>query len=261
MTRSFFNAKKKSFVLAKKGPQKFSVILPCYNEGEHIKDFLQELLTFFANENIEAEFICINDASSDETHAQLENFKKNHDDIIILSFKENKGQGAAFREGLKLASGDYVFWIPSDGEIPPTTLKPLLKVARLDSVIVNYPTNGRQKRPLGRFLISRLYQIILGFMFGLKLKYFNGTAIYPRPLIENISFYSDRFFFPAELLIRTHLNTKAHFLEIPFELKKRQSGKSKAFQVKVFWDILKNGTRLLRDQKKLKTKSSCRLHF
>lgn len=223
----------------------FSVVLPCYNEGAHLLALLQRLQLFFEAQKLKTELICIDDASSDETLAILENFQKGHPLCQVLHFEKNQGQGAAFREALKLAQGQYIFWLPSDGEISPLALEPLLKNVAPNQVVLNYPVDGFKKRALHRYLLSKMYQALLRFLFGMKLKYFNATAIYPKSAIENLQFYSNRFFFPAELLIRTHLKTKLYFYEVPFKLEPRQSGKSTALRFSVLKDILINLSRLL----------------
>ncbi len=226
----------------------FSVIIPAYNEAKHLELFINDLTIFFQNENYNAELICIDDGSEDETKEIILKLQTQNPKIKALSFEKNQGQGYAFKEALKLAQGNFVFWIPSDGEIPPQELKAFLPLVSPQHIIVGFPTNAWEKRTLFRIFLSKSYQALLRYFFKLKLHYFNAMAIFPREALKDLSWNSKRFFFPAEILIRLSWKKKYLFQEVPFSLKHRSSGKSQALKWKVLNDIMTNATLLFWDR-------------
>lgn len=226
----------------------FSVIIPAYNEARHLESFIKDLTTFFQNENVNAELICVNDGSKDETKDIILKLQTQNPKIKALNFEENQGQGYAFKEALKSAQGNFVFWLPSDGEIPPQELKTFLPLVSRQHIIVGFPTNAWDKRTLFRIFLSKSYQTLLRNFFGLRLHYFNAMAIFPREALQNISWHSRRFFFPAEILIRLSWEKKYIFQEVPFSLNQRSSGKSQALRWKVLNDIMVNAALLFWDK-------------
>ena len=67
--------------------QLISIIVPCYNEEENVKDFYDELMKtedFFKAHAVEFEIIYVNDGSKDGTVAEV---KKLHDICRITEVK------------------------------------------------------------------------------------------------------------------------------------------------------------------------------
>jgi len=84
----------------------FSVIIPCYNEGENIVRTLQSLeqQTFK-----DFEVIVINDCSIDNTAQEIKDFqKKTKLKLQLIDKKCNEGRPTAINSGLKIAKGTFV---------------------------------------------------------------------------------------------------------------------------------------------------------
>jgi glycosyltransferase involved in cell wall biosynthesis len=103
---------------------KLSVIIPCYNAKEHI----ERCLTSLANQNLkvsEYEVILIDDGSKDNTAKIIENLKSTNKNIVFHKQK-NQGQGVARNYGLKLAKGEYIYFLDADDYIAHNSLNILL---------------------------------------------------------------------------------------------------------------------------------------
>lgn len=112
-----------------------SVIVPVYN----VEDYLSQCLDSIASQSFgDIEIICVDDGSDDNSLEILNDYAKRDSRIKVIS-QSNQGLGAARNEGLKNASGRYVFFIDSDDCIDSTTLEKLHDNASLnDSDIVLY---------------------------------------------------------------------------------------------------------------------------
>ena len=87
-----------------------SVIIPCYNQENYIKQCLDSILNqSFRN----YEIIAVDDGSCDKTPAILSEYKKRNKNIRVFS-TSNKGAGAARNFGLTKAVGDFVLFMDSD---------------------------------------------------------------------------------------------------------------------------------------------------
>ena len=113
---------------------KVSVIVPAYNEEKTIL----EVLTKVKAESVPGavfEVIVVDDGSKDKTVALLEQNTSLYTRLIKMP--KNGGKGAAVREGIKAATGDYVLFQDADLEYDPSDYgKLLLPVLRFDADVV-----------------------------------------------------------------------------------------------------------------------------
>uniref|UniRef100_UPI003864C4B3 glycosyltransferase family 2 protein n=1 Tax=Methanobrevibacter sp. TaxID=66852 RepID=UPI003864C4B3 len=102
-----------------------SVIIPVYN----VEKYLKECLDSVCNQTLaNIEIICVNDGSTDNSLAILNEYAQKDGRIKIIS-QENQGLGAARNRGLEDASADYVYFLDSDDYIELTTLEKLFNNA------------------------------------------------------------------------------------------------------------------------------------
>ena len=104
-----------------------SVIIPCHNTekfiGECLNSVLSQRITI-----ADFEIICIDDASSDNTLAILQEFEKQYEDrIMLIPLDKNVRQGGARNIGLSYANGDYIVYVDSDDIISPNILDRLYR--------------------------------------------------------------------------------------------------------------------------------------
>ena len=89
---------------------KVSVIVPVYNVEKYLKDCLNSVI----NQTLEdIEIICVNDGSTDNSLAILEDYAKKDSRIKIINQK-NKGSSGARNTGMKYVQGEYVLFLDSD---------------------------------------------------------------------------------------------------------------------------------------------------
>ena len=102
-----------------------SVIVPCYNEEENIKDFYVELLkntSFFVKRGIEIEILYVDDGSKDHTVDEVKELREKDDRVRLISFSRNFGKESAMYAGLEKSKGDYVVIMDADLQDPPALL-------------------------------------------------------------------------------------------------------------------------------------------
>lgn len=101
-----------------------SIIVISYNVKDYIKEALESC---FIQDFFNLELICIDDGSKDGTYDLIKDIIKEEKRIktIILSKKENGGPNSARKEGLKFASGDYIFFMDGDDILPKDAISSL----------------------------------------------------------------------------------------------------------------------------------------
>lgn len=102
---------------------KISVIIPVHNT----EVFLNQCIASVLNQTYKnIEVILINDNSNHECKKILEKFAKDHDNIQLFQFDEQKGVGAARNYGVHKATGKYIYFVDSDDYLPERTLEILM---------------------------------------------------------------------------------------------------------------------------------------
>lgn len=89
---------------------KVSVVIPVYNVDKYLTECLESVI----NQTLkEIEIILINDGSIDNSFKIIEKYQKIDNRIKVINQK-NQGQSVARNNGLKLAKGEYIYFMDSD---------------------------------------------------------------------------------------------------------------------------------------------------
>ncbi|MBX6353219.1 MAG: CDP-glycerol glycerophosphotransferase family protein [Thermoflavifilum sp.] len=105
---------------------KITVIVPVYNVSAYIRETIESLLKQ-TYPNMEVVFV--DDGSTDDTAEIIASYVERYPDIIHLVRQPNRGPAAARNHGLRVAQGDYVFFLDSDDVLSPDALEVLHRAA------------------------------------------------------------------------------------------------------------------------------------
>ena len=86
--------------------RKVSVIIPVYNAEDYLEDSLGDMLSQTYSD---FEVICVNDGSTDNSEAIIEDFCRKDARIKLVS-QSNCGGGAARNKGYDHSNGDYILF-------------------------------------------------------------------------------------------------------------------------------------------------------
>jgi glycosyltransferase involved in cell wall biosynthesis len=100
-----------------------SVIIPCYNEAATLPLILDQVEAV----NLDKEIIIVDDHSTDETPAILEELRRSRPYITVIRHPHNRGKGAAVRSGLAHARGEITIVQDADLEYDPQDYYELVK--------------------------------------------------------------------------------------------------------------------------------------
>lgn len=117
-----------------------SIIIPVHNAEQTILRLLNSIYELTLNER-EFEVIAVDDNSCDQSVYLLDKYAQDHSNLIVYQHSKNEGTPSVGRnEGLKKATGRYVWFVDSDDKIIADHALPLLSYLRendLDFIFFN----------------------------------------------------------------------------------------------------------------------------
>jgi glycosyltransferase involved in cell wall biosynthesis len=227
---------------------RLSIIMPIYNEEAILKSSILKNLDILSKSDTTFEIIIINDGSTDNSRAILDDSFKNINQINIKHLSKNKGFGGAIKEGIKIASGDYFWCIPADSPLTEEVFTAFNKNIGKADILVSYRREriGYSWRML---LNSYIYHWLISNLFSIKLKDYNWIHLYHRKIFDkdNIQIEYDGIFMLAEILIKAQ-KKKYSFIEFEVIQSQRLTGIATASSakniIKTFLDLVNFRLRL-----------------
>ena len=136
----------------------FSVIVPIYKVEKYIKNCIDSVL---AQSFTDFELILVDDGSTDNCPAICDEYAKSDSRIKVIH-KQNGGLVSARQEGIKVASGDYIFNLDGDDAITPDALENAQKIIQetnADIISFSYKRafNGQLSDAVEDYVAEGLY--------------------------------------------------------------------------------------------------------
>ncbi len=184
-----------------------SFVVPAYNEEERISETLDEIIkstTCFEIEDFE--IIVINDCSDDNTSHVLNNLSKNKKFLKILKTinnEKNLGFGGSVKKGFYIAEKKYSMMLPGDNAHKSDEINKMIKFIITNDVDIlsTYYINSSDRKLL-RYIFTKSYTPFLNFLFGLKLKYYNGLSIINTQKLKKIQIDTNAHCWQVELWVK-----------------------------------------------------------
>lgn len=164
---------------------KLSIILPALNPGSGLEPLIVDLERGLAERAIPHEILVVDDGSTPPLR-----LVGAHPTSRTIRLARNSGKGRAVYRGFKEATGEYLAFIDSDGEIAAESLfvlYGLVVAGHHDAVIASkrHPASSISS-PSTRLLLSHLFQRFVKVLFHLSvddtqtgLKIFHRQALQP----------------------------------------------------------------------------------
>lgn len=184
---------------------KVSVIIPVYNT----RQYLQECMDSILKQSLDSiEIIIVDDGSTDGSLELVKEYEKTHSNICVI-YQKNKKQGAARNAGLKIARGEFVYFIDSDDILENHALEYCYNLAsnkNLDMVVFEASIFGDVKgRNENEYLFHKRIKEIPFQINGIDYveKYYNKLSLLNIPftlysrnfLKENNIFFLENTFY------------------------------------------------------------------
>ena len=186
---------------------KLSIVIPCYNEENTLKDCVKRVLEI-ADKYVALEIIIVDDCSTDNSVNIAIKIKNENQDIEFIRHDKNLGKGAALRSGFKIATGDFVAVQDADLEYDPNDLRRLILPL----------INNQADVVLGSRFLSTGAHRVLYFWHSLGNKFLTFLSnmftdlnltdmetcykVFRREIIQSINIEENRFGFEPEIVAK-----------------------------------------------------------
>jgi glycosyltransferase involved in cell wall biosynthesis len=109
-------------------PPVATVVLPCFNEADHVLAELQRITAALDASGLRYEVLAVDDASTDGTLAVLREAATTMPNVRVVAFRRNGGSGTVRRIGTQQARGEIVVWTDADMSYPNERIPELVQL-------------------------------------------------------------------------------------------------------------------------------------
>ncbi len=186
--------------------EKISVFLPAYNEEKNLNATVKNVVTNLKKNFAEWELIIVNDGSKDKTGEIANLWAKKDNRIKAIHHNPNQGYGPALISGLYSCKYPWISFIDSDGQFDFSEITNFVKTqekTKADLVIGFYK---KRQVPFSRKLNTKIWQIIVWLLFGLKVKDIDcGFKLISKKVVDKIDKLQSKrgAFISSEFLIKS----------------------------------------------------------
>ena len=191
-----------------------SVIMPCYNERETIREIVARVRAV----PMSLELVVVDDGSTDGTREILAELER--DGLRVLYHPGNRGKGAALSTGFASARGDVFVIQDTDLEYDPAELPELFEPIRRGAADVVYGTRfGGKPQRVHMFwhkVGNRLLTFLTNLLYNCTLTDMETCyKMFRREVVEGITIRARRFDVEPELTAKILKAKKWRVYEIP----------------------------------------------
>jgi glycosyltransferase involved in cell wall biosynthesis len=172
----------------KDGKVSLSVIVPCYNEQENIRELVERVIEVFNKHGIKGEIVLIDDGSTDSTKELIRGLSRQLAEVVGLAHRKNRGITEAWFTGVSQARGEYVATIDADLQYAPEDIWRLyeeIKNYRCD-LVQGWRSQTKEKDASRRFLSSGFSLLLRIFFIHTLRDPKSGFVVYRKEALSVI---------------------------------------------------------------------------
>ena len=217
-----------------------TIVIPALNEEQAIGQTISRTLA--ARSRIkqvagldDVQIIVVSDGSTDRTAEIAKQFSE----VKVIVFQENRGYGAAIKEGWRHGTGRLLGFLDADGTCDPLFFGELCRAALDESadVVLGSRMGPESKMPRIRRVGNRIYALLLGLLCGRHVTdTASGMRVVRRASLRSLYPLPNGLHFTPSMSARAMLNN-LRVLELPMRYEERV-GRSKL-------SVLRDGVRFL----------------
>jgi glycosyltransferase involved in cell wall biosynthesis len=218
-----------------------SIVIPALNEeaaiGNTIRRCLEARPVLLAEAGLsDVELLVVSDGSTDRTEEIAHSFAE----VTVISFRRNRGYGAAIKCGFEHARGDLLAFLDADGTCDPLFFGELCRALEREraDLAIGSRINRQSEMPLVRTLGNLIFAFILGLLSRSMIRdTASGMRVLKRSRLALLYPLPDGLHFTPAMTARVLLEGKLKLVELPMPYAERV-GRSKL-------SIVRDGVRFL----------------
>ena len=199
-----------------------SIIIPAYNEEKCIKRAYEAIHSLLTENNIEGEFIFVDDGSQDGTYKEIAELSSEKENIVGLHFSRNFGKESAISAGLAAVSGECAVVIDCDLQHPPEKIIEMYRLWEQGYEIVEGIKKERGQEKKIHSLGAKFFYSVISRMAGFDMANSSDFKLLDRKVVDVLNKMPERGFFRA---ISFWVGYKKAVVE--YQVRERVDGESK----------------------------------
>jgi glycosyltransferase involved in cell wall biosynthesis len=221
-----------------------TIVIPALNEEESIGSTIQRCLD--ARERIKTiggvadiEIVVVSDGSTDRTVEIAQSFAAREPSVSLIVFEQNRGYGAAIKEGFTRSGGELVAFLDADGTCDPKFFADLCVAIQDEraAVALGSRVGPGTHMPAIRRLGNHLYALLLGSLSGVAVSdTASGMRVIRRDMLAELYPLPDGLHFTPAMSARAIMR-RLPIVEVPMAYSERV-GESKL-------RVMRDGVRFL----------------
>ena len=197
-----------------------SVLVPAKDEAGNLALFMEQCAETFASANEKYEVIVIDDGSTDNSWALLQQLAAQYRFLRPVRHRARRGIAEALRTGYHNAAGDILVFYPADLQFKPEDIPRLVQpIMHGDSDMVT----GYKEGKYNKAFVSGIYNKLSRSLFDVPVRDLNNVKAYRREIMQALPMRPD---WHRYMIVLAHANGYS-VTEVPMPLYPRHSGASK----------------------------------
>ncbi|MBI3914629.1 MAG: glycosyltransferase family 2 protein [Chloroflexi bacterium] len=193
---------------------RISLVMPCYNEERGIPEVYRDLPAC-------VDEVIVADNNSTDRTAQIAH---EHGAIVVLELKQ--GYGAAYKAGLRRATGDIIVTMDGDGTYPRNFIPILLDVLIDEGFdFITCDRTGHKDKPSNwlRVFGNDVLNFFIWLLFWFRVRDSqSGMWVFRRKILQHLHLTSDTMAFSEEIKLEAMSQKKTiRSIELPVYYKER----------------------------------------
>ena len=176
-----------------------SVVIPVFNEESNLRELHRRLTDVLTEIGRSYEVIAVDDGSRDGSFEVLRDLHERDEHLVVVRFRRNFGQTAAFAAGFDAARGEVIITLDADLQNDPTDIPSLIEVMEEGYDVVSGWRKDRKDPFVSRRLPSMVANRLISLVTGVKLHdYGCSLKAYRSDVVKNLHLYGEMHrFIPA----------------------------------------------------------------
>jgi glycosyltransferase involved in cell wall biosynthesis len=229
-------------------PVMLSIVIPAYNEAENIPLVVADTIaTLDPTMKGRYELLLINDGSGDGTAEVVDDMARRHPCVRAFHHPKNMGLGEGLKTGYRGSRGEYVTFIPADGEVKADQALKLYRqldgADMMTSSRLGYVVgDGIKKRSLYRGVLSVGFRTCIRLILGGDPQKITGIYIVRGDIVRSLPLHSRTSLVTLEIYLHC-VHSGARMKHGETTIHPRLSGVSKIANAsgawKQLWEMIK----------------------
>jgi glycosyltransferase involved in cell wall biosynthesis len=197
-----------------------SVLVPAKDEAENLALFMEEAAAAFAAEPGKYEVIVIDDGSTDQTWAVLNQLADQYAFLRLAQHRTSRGIADALRTGYLVSRGSVMVFYPADLQYKPEDIPRIVApiVAGDSDMVTGYKQGHYEKA-----FVSGIYNRLSRRLFNVPVRDLNSVKAYKREVMEALPARPDWHRYLIVMAAAQGFTVS----EVPVPVYPRHAGKSK----------------------------------